>query len=274
MAHSDSGEEGKMEEKKYEHKVIKPTIQTNAKPNGWMMKLLVAIVVLQLILVFVVVMQVSKINNNLQDLEMKFEPIQEFFDMLELQLQGQQPPAQPPAQPPTTAVSADDDAVKGDPNAPVTIIEFSDYECPFCAKFYAQTLPELDEKYIKTGKVKLVYRDFPLGNHRYAQKAAEAAECAGEQGKYYEMHDKLFDNGVTGGVDEYKIFAEEIGLDTEEFNECLDNGKMESEVKKDLQDGIAAGVDGTPAFFVNGIRVSGAQPFGVFEQIIEQELAK
>ena len=87
----------------------------------------------------------------------------------------------------------DDDDFKGDEDAPVTIVEWSDFECPFCTRFYTETLGKLEEKYINTGKVKFVYRDFPLGFHANAQKAAEAAECAGEQGKYWEMHDKLFE---------------------------------------------------------------------------------
>jgi len=170
-------------------------------------------------------------------------------------------------------VSADDDAVKGDKNAKVTIIEFSDYECPFCQRFYSQTLSQIDEQYIKTGKVKLVYRDFPLTSiHQNAQKAAEAAECAGEQGKYWEMHNTLFEKGVSGGVNTFKTYSKDIGLDQGKFNTCLDSGKMTEEVRKDLRDGESYGVSGTPAFFVNGKIISGAQPFSVFQQAIEAEL--
>jgi protein-disulfide isomerase len=167
----------------------------------------------------------------------------------------------------------DDDAFKGDANAPVTIVEWSDYECPFCARFYDQTLAQLDEEYIKTGKVKFVYRDFPLGFHQQAQKAAEAAECAGEQGKYFDMHDALFENGVAGGVSSFKQFASDIGLDTGDFDECLDSGEMASEVAEDLAAGSAAGVTGTPGFIINGQLVSGAQPFSVFKQVIDAALA-
>lgn len=172
----------------------------------------------------------------------------------------------------TLAILIDDDAIKGDPDAPITIVEFSDYECPFCTRFYDDTLGLIEENYIDTGKVKFVYRDFPLSFHPNAQKAAEAAECAGEQDRYYEMHDLIFENGATVGVTGFKQFAEEIGLDTEEFNECLDSGAMSSEVRDDFAVGSQLGVSGTPAFFINGILVSGAQPFSVFEQIIEGEL--
>lgn len=166
----------------------------------------------------------------------------------------------------------DDDAIKGDKNAPVTIIEFSDYECPFCEKFYSETYSQIEKNYIKTGKVKFIYRDFPLGFHQNAQKAAEAAECAGEQGKYYEMHNQLFEKGVSGGSAGFKQYAKELGLDPTKFNQCLDSGAMVSEVKKDLADGSKLGVSGTPAFFINDQEVVGAQPYSVFEQIIEQKL--
>ncbi len=182
----------------------------------------------------------------------------------------------PSAPAPTVDMKAllDDDAVKGDPKAPVTIVEFSDYECPFCARFYQQTLSQIDEKYIKTGKVKLVYRDFPSGFHQQAQKAAEAAECAGEQGKYYDMHNALFEKGVQGGVASFKQYAKELKLDSAKFDKCLDSSQMASEIRKDTADGAAAGIQGTPGFFVNGVEISGAQPFEVFQQVIEAALAK
>ena len=182
-------------------------------------------------------------------------------------------PAAPSAGVTDMKLLADDDAVLGEDNAPVTIVEFSDYECPFCGKFHQQTLPQINENYIKTGKVKLIYRDFPLGFHQQAQKAAEAAECAGEQNKYYEMHDKLFIDGVQGGVESFKKFAANIGLDTNKFNSCLDSGAMASEIQKDMSDGAQYGVTGTPGFFINGQLVSGAQPYQVFAQAIEQALA-
>lgn len=180
-----------------------------------------------------------------------------------------------PNTPPIDMVTLiDDDEVKGSADAPVTIVEFSDFECPFCTRFYTQTLPQIEEQYIKTGNVKFVYRDFPLGFHANAQKAAEAAECAAEQGKFWEMHDKLFEEGVEGSVSSFKRFAADLGLDTTKFNDCLDSGKMESEVKKDMADGSAMGISGTPGFIINGQLVSGAQPFEVFKQIIDGELAK
>lgn len=177
---------------------------------------------------------------------------------------------------PNAADLIDDDAIKGDPNAPVTIVEWSDYECPFCGRFFSQTLPQIQQLYIDTGKVKLVYRDFPLSFHAQAQKAAEAAECAGEEGDeaYYKMHDLLFTNGVAGGVATFKGYAAQLGLNQANFDNCLDSGAMAAEVAKDTQEGQAAGVTGTPGFKVGTQLVSGAQPFSVFQQAIEAELAK
>ena len=182
-----------------------------------------------------------------------------------------------PQEPSRFDVSADDDAVLGDSDAPVTIIEFSDYECPFCARFWSQTLPALKSEYIDTGKAKLVYRDLPLPFHANAQKAAEAAECAGDQDKYWDMHDKIFENQAIE-ISDLKGYAGDLGLDTAEFNSCLDSGKHEDEVNKDYSDASKVGASGTPTFFIgndeNGyVKIVGAQPFAVFQQVIDAELA-
>jgi len=166
----------------------------------------------------------------------------------------------------------DDDYVWGKDNAPVTIVEWSDYECPYCEAFYTQTEAQIMKNYVDTGKVKFVYRDFPLSFHPQAQKAAEAAECAGEQGKYKEMHDTLFEKGVQVGVTGFKQYAQDLGLDTGKFNTCLDTGAMAGEVAKDMADGQAVGIQGTPGFIINGKLVSGAQPYQVFQQAIESAL--
>ena len=169
---------------------------------------------------------------------------------------------------------ADDDAVKGDAKALVTIIEFSDFQCPYCAKFYSETLPQLTKEYIDTGKAKFVFRDYPLDFHPEAQKAAEAAECAHEQGKFWEMHDKLFENQASLSVANSKKWAAELKLDTKKFNDCLDKGTYAEEVAKDFTEGQAAGISGTPGFFVNHQIISGAVPFEVFKAAIDAELAK
>lgn len=176
-------------------------------------------------------------------------------------------------------VSADDDAMLGNKNVPVTIIEFSDFQCPFCRTFWSETLPLIKSKYIDTGKVRLIYRDFPLSFHESAHPAAEAAECADEQGKYWQMHDKIFgeqnklgQGTVQFSVADLKKWASQIGLNPASFNQCLDSGKYRAEADKDSADGSAAGVSGTPAFFINGKLLVGAQPFSVFQQAIESAL--
>lgn len=173
------------------------------------------------------------------------------------------------------AVSVDDDPMLGDPSAPVTIIEFGDFQCPFCARLFQETLPQLKEQYVKTGKVRFVYRDFPLSSiHNLAQSSAEAAECADEQGKFWPYHDILYGRQDALSVDNFKRWAAELGLNTQEFNVCLDSGRYSAEVEKDYNDGIAAGVTGTPGTFINGRLVRGAVPFDDFKAIIEEELAK
>lgn len=195
---------------------------------------------------------------------------------------------QPQSNPSSTiiSVSLDDDPVKGDPNAPITIVEFSDFQCPFCARFFTTTLPLIEKNYIETGKVKFVYRDFPLPDiHQNAIPAAIAAECADEQGMFWEYHDKIFENQLLwqdldkqNVVSTFEQFAKELGLDTESFNTCLESAKYLDEVQNDLNDGVSYGVTGTPGFFIGNEKigytmVSGAQPYASFEQLLDQLLS-
>ncbi|MFZ5800296.1 MAG: DsbA family protein [Candidatus Omnitrophota bacterium] len=183
-------------------------------------------------------------------------------------------PAQPRklTAPARLSVSADDDAILGAKNAAVTIVEFTDYQCPFSSRFFNETLPQLKKKYIESGKAKLVFRDFPLGFHQQAMKAAEAAECAGEQGKYFEYHDQIFKDPKSLDLNQLKKIARAIGLDSARFNACLDAGEMAAEVKKDMRDAQKYEVQSTPTFFINGIIIRGAQPYAAFEELIEKEL--
>ena len=185
------------------------------------------------------------------------------------------------------SISLDDDPVKGNPNAPITIVEFSDFQCPFCAKFHSTTLPQLETNYIDSGKVKFVYRDFPIQSiHPNAVPAAFAAECADEQGMFWEYHDIVFENqkkwqGLSGPimVDTFEQYAMELGLNTSDFYTCFESGKYADEVTKDLQDGVSYGVTGTPGFFVGNdelgyVKIIGAQPYSVFERLIEDQIAR
>ena len=173
-------------------------------------------------------------------------------------------------QPPRLEVGLDGAPVRGVREAPVTIVEFSDYQCPFCKRSQSVTKQVLQQY---SGKVKLAFRDFPLRSiHPLAQKAAEAARCAGDQGKYWEYHDLLFAKAPELEGSSLKAYATALGLDMTRFNECLQQDKYAALVEKDLQDGMQLGVSSTPTFFVNGRPVIGAQPFSVFEKIIEEEL--
>ncbi|MBI3334774.1 thioredoxin domain-containing protein [Candidatus Pacearchaeota archaeon] len=166
--------------------------------------------------------------------------------------------------------------VKGLRTAPVTIVEFTDYQCPFCGKHHSETYPQIIQEYVDTGKVLYVLKDYPLEFHPEAQKAAEAARCAQEQkgdAGYFKMHDKLFENQDSLSIENYKKWAREIGVPGVKFDECLDSGKYADEVQADLAYGQQLGVTGTPAFFIDGISVEGAQPYSVFKQVIDAELA-
>lgn len=198
-------------------------------------------------------------------------------------------PAAPAVQPPQATkgvASVDDDPILGDKNAPVTIIEFSDYECPFCKRHFESTHQELVKKYIDTGKAKLVFRDFPLSFHDpMASKEAIAATCAQEQGgdkKYYEFHDEIFKRTISNGngLDDAKIqtIASDLKLNINSFKSCLSNTAKADEVKKDIADGSAAGASGTPTFLIgkstsngkiDGDLLVGAQPFAAFQAVID-----
>ncbi len=163
--------------------------------------------------------------------------------------------------------------VKGSQNAPVIIIEYSDFECPFCGKFFRETLPLIESNYINTGKVKFIYKHFPLRNiHFNAQIAAEASECANEQHKFWQYHDLLFQNTPNFKENNLIQYASQINLDVDQFSKCLSSGKYKSVIEEELKEGIKNGITGTPGFLINNKLVTGAQSFSVFEQIIESSL--
>jgi protein-disulfide isomerase len=186
-------------------------------------------------------------------------------------------PAQAPAQQPAAPaprlddVSIDDDPILGETDAPIVIVEFSDFECPFCARFREQTFDQIVTEY--GDDVQIIYRDFPLSQiHPRAQQSAEASECADDQDAYWAYHDLLFANQQALDTESLIGYAEELGLDVEEFTECVESGKYTDEVLADYNEGLSYGVSGTPTFFINGVRLVGAQPFEAFQQIIEEEL--
>lgn len=170
-------------------------------------------------------------------------------------------------------VSADDDPFTGNPNASVTMIMFSNYGCQFSRQFWQNTFPLLKQNYIDTGKIKFVYRDLPPVNPPQVTDSSLAAECADEQGRFWDYNQKLI-TSVNIDKASLKVYASDLGLDVAKFDQCLDSQKYLSEVQKDFNDGVAYGATGTPTFFINGQKVEGDEGFAFFSQIIEKELAK
>lgn len=174
-----------------------------------------------------------------------------------------------------------DDIVLGDSKAPVTIIEYGDYQCPFCGKFFKETEPLIRENYIKTGKVKMVWRDFAfLGPESLA--AAQAAHCAADENKYWEYHDALMTEETHDGEErngnlnevKFKELAKNLHMDLDSFSACIASSKYKDLVKKLYDAAVAAGVNSTPTLFVDGHKVQGALPYSSFKTIIDAELKK
>ena len=162
--------------------------------------------------------------------------------------------------------------LRGATDAPVTLVEFSDFECPFCKQAHS-TLAQLLVRY--PGKVKLAYRDFPLESiHPQARRAAEAARCANDQGKFWDYHDVLFGQSPSLSSDDLKRYATQVGLDVARFEGCLANGVHKAAVQRDVDEGMRLGITGTPAFFINGRPVQGSQRLEAFTRIIDEELAR
>jgi len=206
----------------------------------------------------------------------------------EIQVAPAPQPAQAPSQPGAPAIlriSLDDDPMKGDPDAPLTIIEFSDFQCPFCSRFYEQTLSQIEEKYIDTGKVNFVYRDLPLDSlHPNARPAHIAAECADEKGKFWEYHDVLFEkqsewSSLPSADLQITLtkYATDMGLQSTEFETCLNSQEIADEVNNDTLDAAKYAATGTPTFFIGTekdgfVKMSGAQPFASFQLTIDSQL--
>lgn len=175
-------------------------------------------------------------------------------------------------EPTRVAVSADGAFSQGPKDASVTIIEFSDFQCPYCSRVVA-TLKEVVRLYPK--QVRLAYRDFPIASlHPKAAKAAEAARCAGDQGKFWEYHDRLFESQAQATVVDFKRYAEQLKLSSKEFTACLDSAKYAAAVQADVEEGTRLGITGTPTFFINGRLLVGALPLESFQKFIDRELRR
>ena len=222
-------------------------------------------------------------TSNLNPNQISTDDLNDAMAKLELKLLQNQLPTKQAAAP--VKISIDNDPIIGNPDAPITIVEFSDFQCPFCARFHTQTLPSILENYIEQGKVKLVFRDFPIQSiHPNALPASVAAECANDQNKFREMHDMLFEKQndwnkleTADALSMFSQYASTMQLDQKIFDSCLTSGKHISEIQKDLDDGRNYGVSGTPGFFVGNdqigfVELKGAQPFESFKKIIDAQL--
>ncbi len=169
-------------------------------------------------------------------------------------------------------IAEDDDYVLGPADAPITIIEFSDYQCPFCTKYEVQVAQRLRQEF--PDQIRFIYRDFPLYSiHPFAAPAAEAANCAGEQGAYWQYHDALFSGKYEFSQAAFAQYAAELSLDAGQFKDCLDSRKYQAEVEADYEYAANLGIRSTPTIFINGLAVVGAQPYEVFQEIVQKELA-
>ena len=182
-------------------------------------------------------------------------------------------------------INIDGEPVKGDKNAKLTLVEFSEYQCPFCGRHVRDTFPNIDKEYIQTGKVKYVFRDLPLESiHKNAFKAAEASHCAGEQKKYWEMHDRLFANQNALEPAMLTAHAQAIGIDSKKFQACLESGKYAEQIRKDIAEANKYGISGTPTTVIGMTQpgdtkikvarvIRGAQGFNAFKAAFDELLA-
>ncbi|MFQ5431507.1 MAG: DsbA family protein [Nitrospinota bacterium] len=182
----------------------------------------------------------------------------------------------------TGGTGTNGDPFMGNTDAPLVVVEFSDYECPFCGRFFRETLQQIKKEYVKTGKVKYVYKDFPLNFHKKAPKAAEAAHCAGEKGKFWEMHDLLFENQMRLDIPSLINHGDKLGLNLDDFKKCISDGRYMEGIKKDIEAGKNTGLRGTPSFVigkqnkngeVTGDLIVGAAPFKAFKAAIDAMLS-
>lgn len=218
------------------------------------------------------------IRQELDAVKAGLETVKAQLGAIQQQLAQRQAPAGP------VAMTVGDGPTLGSAEAPIVIVEFSDCQCPFCKKHVTNTLGTIKTNYIDTGKVRYMFRDFPLDSiHPYARKAAEAAHCAGDQGKFWDMHDTMFQNQGSLMPDNLKGFANEIQLDLEAFSSCLDEGKYAKKIEADVAAGSVIGVMGTPKFFIGKLKpdgsmvatvLKGAQPATAFGQVIDRLLGE
>lgn len=221
--------------------------------------------------------EVDELRKEIQDLKKGQQQMQADLEAIKKALEPRKPDTFN-----ATEIDLSGAPALGKNDAPLTLVEFTDYQCPFCSRHYRDTFPKIVADYVDTGKVRYILREFPLVSiHSAASKASEAALCAGEQGKYWAMHQKIFENQRQIQPDNLKAHGESIGLDTAKLAECLDSGKFAERVRNDTSMGQKFGVRGTPSFFLGKTgddpskftateRLVGAQPYDKFKEAIDQ----
>jgi protein-disulfide isomerase len=256
--------------------------KAKSSSNG-VTSLILGLVIIQLVIILFLGVSVSSQSSQIDGISGKITRVDTFFSANAPgygSAEGTAPSAPSPSAPVGQKVELSSFDLEGEPmigdaDAPVTIIEYSDYECPFCGKFFSESYGKLKEEYIETGKVKLYFKDFPLGFHDLATPAAAAANCVQAQlgdEKYFEMHDKIFTTQQSLSVSNLEAWAIELGADKAEFNTCVVDEAVIAEINADLAEGSQFGVSGTPSFFINGNLIVGAQPYSVLKSMIETEL--
>ncbi len=242
------------------------------------------VIVLQFLVVGSLLLNVSNNENSISDIESKVSRLDTFFASNAPGYgSGSEPGsvAPPSGNAPSaqvvdvSKVSFDGEPSSGNPDAKVTVIEYSDYECPFCSKFFSESYGKLKAEYIDTGKINFVFKDFPLGFHDKAIPAAAAANCVlrdlGDE-KYFEMHDTIFSNQRSLSVSNLKKWATDLGMNSDNYDSCIVDSSILDEISADLAEGSQLGVSGTPSFFINGKLIVGAQPYSVIKAEIESAL--
>jgi protein-disulfide isomerase len=262
---------------------LKNTSLKKAKSNSGITSVILGLVIVQFIVILFLGMSVSTQSEQMDEITKKITRLDTFFAGNAPgygSTDGTAAAAPSPSVPSGQKIELSQfdlvgEPMIGDKNAPVTIIEYSDYECPFCGKFFSESYGKLKSEYIDTGLVKLVFKDFPLGFHEKAVPASAAANCVQAQlgdEKYFEMHDKIFTTQSSLSVSNLEAWAIELGVDKAAYSTCVVDEAVIAEINADLAEGSQFGVSGTPSFFINGNLIVGAQPFSVLKSMIDSEL--
>lgn len=264
----------KVEKKKDDVKKKSVSSSTKKNGNGLLITVLVLVVVQMLVILGLGVAFVD-LDDKVAGVEEKVTRLDGFFGK---NVPGYGSDSEVPTPAPeveevdASSLKIEGEPTLGDVDAPVTVVEFSDYGCGFCGKWHSESFVKLKEEFIDTGKVKFVYKDFPLRD----QEAAVASNCVMKElgsEKYFEMQDKIFNDQREMSSEQLLAWAKEIGVDESKYSACIADEAMKEELKGDLEEGSALGVSGTPSFFINGKKMVGAQPYEVLKQMIEAELA-